>query len=98
VVAAALADLHGPATGIVELPLRLFWSAPDRTFNLDARHDALAMYQTVLGEARTGDDLTSYLNADLLRRLWPALHLPAYIRQAWETAHADLRTAAAHAA
>jgi hypothetical protein len=34
-VAADLADLTGPAEGVVELPLRLFWSAPDRTFDLD---------------------------------------------------------------
>ncbi len=30
-----LAALHGPASGTVELPLRLFWSSPDRSFDLD---------------------------------------------------------------
>jgi hypothetical protein len=34
-VAASLADLRGPTSGVVELPLRLYWSAPDRTFSLD---------------------------------------------------------------
>jgi hypothetical protein len=98
VVAESLSDLRGPAAGRVELPLRLFWSGPDRTFNLDLRYDALAMYQAVLGEARQSADLAEHLNADLLASLWPQLHLPAEIRQAWETAHPRLRSASASAA
>lgn len=34
VVAADLADLHGPGTATVELPLRLFWSLPGHRFDL----------------------------------------------------------------
>lgn len=91
VAAGSLAGLHGPAEGTVELPLRLFWSSPDRAFDLGERHDALAMYETVLGEARSPDDLASYLNAGLLRALWPALHLSPGTRKAWESAHPELR-------
>ena len=35
VVVPDLADLRGPVTGTVELPLWLFWSQPDRTFEQD---------------------------------------------------------------
>ncbi len=49
-VAGDLADLRGPVTGTVELPLWLFWS-PDRTFDLDDPATLRWMYQTVLREA-----------------------------------------------
>jgi hypothetical protein len=90
VVAAALSDLKGPSGGVVELPGHLFWSAADRRFNLDARHDALAAYQSVLNNARNADDLAAFLNPALLHDLWGDLILPARVRQAWEAAHPEL--------
>ena len=35
IVVTDLASLDGPVADTVELPLRLFWSSPDRTFDLD---------------------------------------------------------------
>jgi hypothetical protein len=35
IVVVDLADLRGRGRGVVELPLRLFWSSPDRRFDLD---------------------------------------------------------------
>ena len=35
--------LAGPARGMVELPLRLFWSSTDRCFDLDTLGPALAL-------------------------------------------------------
>ena len=49
-VAGDLTELHGPVSGLVELPLWLFW-CPDRTFNLDDPAMLRWMYQTVLREA-----------------------------------------------
>lgn len=94
VVAAALSDLTGPAGGVIELPQHLFWSAADRRFDLDARHDALAAYQSVLHNARNAGDLTAFLNAALLCHLWGDLILSARVRRAWETAHPELAAAA----
>jgi hypothetical protein len=91
VVAVSLAGLLGPAAGVIELPRRLFWSAPDHTFDLSQRHDALAAYEAVLIEARTAADLAEFLNGDLLAKLWGDLHLPDRIRQAWEDACPALR-------
>src|SRR5260221_14773378 len=34
IVVTHLASLRGPVRGMVELPLRLFWSSPDRAFDL----------------------------------------------------------------
>ena len=55
-VAGDLADLRGPVTGTVELPLWLFWS-PDRTFDLDDPATLRWMYETVLREAARPEDL-----------------------------------------
>ncbi len=93
-VAARLTDLHGPTQGTVELPLRLFWSLPDHTFDLGDRDMRLWLYQTVLREASRPEDLTAFLDGDTLIALWPDLYLPKGVRQAWEDAHPILRAAA----
>jgi hypothetical protein len=90
-----LADLRGPAGGLVELPVRLFWSAADRTFDLDQPFMLRSMYETVLGQASRPEDLAGYLNADLLISIWPRLYLPKGVRQAWEERHPVLRAVTA---
>ena len=92
-VAASLADLRGPARGVVELPLRLFWSAPGHTFDLDQPPMLQAMYEAVLREASRPEDLTSYLNGEVLVAVWPELFLPKGLRRAWEDRHPALRAA-----
>lgn len=92
-MAASLADLHGPADGTVELPLRLFWSSPDRCFDLGDPDMARCLYETVLREATRPDDLAGYLDGETLVRIWPRLFLPKGVRRAWEDAHPELRAA-----
>jgi hypothetical protein len=48
-----------------------------------------------LGEADNADDLTAYLNADVLATVWPDLFLPKGVRRAWEEHHPRLRAGAA---
>ena len=96
-VAGDLADLRGPVSGMVELPLWLFWY-PDRTFDLDDPATLRWMYQTVLREASRPGDLTEYLNGDTLVALWPDLFLPRGVRQAWEERYPVLRAASPAAA
>ena len=95
VVAASLADLRGPAEGTVELPIWLFWSSPDHTFDLGDPDMRRWLYQIVLREASRQEDLTAYLDGDTLIALWPGLYLPKGVRQAWEDQHPALRAAAA---
>jgi DNA invertase Pin-like site-specific DNA recombinase len=85
-----LADLRGPTTGTVELPLRLFWSLPDHRFDLDDPEMRLWYYQTVLREASRAEDLSTYLDAATLVSLWPELYLPRGVRRAWEERHRSL--------
>lgn len=95
VVAADLADLRGPVSGSVALPLRLSWSLPGYRFDLRDRDMRLWLYQTVLREAAAPGDLASYLDRDLLIELWPGLYLPRGLRHAWEDQFPQLRAAAA---
>lgn len=86
-----LADLRGPTTGTVELPLRLFWSLPNHSFDLDDPDMRLWYYQTVLREASRAEDLSRYLDAATLVSLWPDLYLPKGVRRAWEEQHRSLQ-------
>lgn len=96
VVADSLADLQGPTTGMVELPIWLFWH-PDRSFDLDEPGMLAWVYQIVLREASSPMDL-AYLNGDALTALWPDLYLPKGVRQAWQEQYPELRAAAVPAA
>jgi hypothetical protein len=88
-VAAALEDLHGPIHGEVALDRHLDWS-PDPGYDLDDPGDLQLLYQTVLNEATTRDDLNRWLNADTLMRLWPILWVPARVRLLWQSRFPEL--------
>ena len=94
-VVADLAELQGPSQGTVELPLRLFWSARDRRFDLSDPDMLRSMYEKVLREAIRMEDLTGFLNGGTLLAVWPDLFLPRDVRRAWEDRHPVLRRAAA---
>ena len=87
----SLADLHGPDRGQVKLDRSLDWSG-DSTYDLDDPGDLQVMYQTVLSEAATAGDLCRWLNADILRRIWPSLWLPVRLRALWQARFSDLAT------
>lgn len=97
-VVSDLADLRGPASGAVTLPLRLYWSPAGRVFDLDDPVALRSMYQVVLGEAIHAEELTEYLNRDTLLAAWPDLYLPKGVRRAWEERHPALRAARVAAA
>jgi hypothetical protein len=93
-VIADLADLRGPAGGTVELPLWLFWQS-NRTFDLDDPAIRRWVYQIVLREASRPEDLTLFLNGEILVGLWPDLRLPKGVRRAWEELHPALAVSVA---
>jgi hypothetical protein len=88
-----LASLRGPAQGIVELPLWLYWSGPTAAFDLGKPSMRRWLYEIALGEAGRPEDLTSYLDAGTLIAGWPELYLPQGVRRAWEEHHPVLRAA-----
>ncbi|WFE26968.1 hypothetical protein O7623_27495 [Solwaraspora sp. WMMD791] len=92
-----LDDLHGPVSGQITLSKSLDWSGRAR-YDLTNPRRLASMYETVLREATTVDDLIQWLDGPTLVRLWPTLVLPPQVRQAWESKHqvlAHARQAAA---
>jgi hypothetical protein len=96
-VAGTLGELTGPASGLVELPLRLWWN-PQHAFDLDTPTMLTWMYENVLREAIRVDELRTYIHGPTLVRVWPELNLPRAVRAAWEARHPHLRLAAARQA
>lgn len=79
-------DVDSPAiekaSGVVELPLRVRWSGPPKTYDLDDRGDRLRVYEQVLREGND-DDVRRYIDVEELCRLWDELVLPSHVRRAW---------------
>jgi hypothetical protein len=90
VVPASLDDLRGPGSGVVELPVHLYWSG-SRRFDLADPHQAAALCDAVLDTAATTEVLAQYLNADVLTRAWPVLGMSRMKRDAWESQFPVLR-------
>ncbi|MFF4259722.1 hypothetical protein ACFY1L_52065 [Streptomyces sp. NPDC001663] len=94
----SLDELHGPAQGIVELPLHMAWSGMT-AYDLDKPRQRMGLYRTVQHEG-LHDDLPRYLNQDLLLQMWPVLRalVGRTVRAVWEDAFPQLasrrRTAA----
>ncbi|MBO3744463.1 hypothetical protein J5X84_00185 [Streptosporangiaceae bacterium NEAU-GS5] len=80
----SLSDLHGPAIGVVPLPVSLAWSGTTE-FDLSKRSQRLLMYNIVITTGGRAD-FEAYLNADVLVADWPILRRglgPGY-RRGWE--------------
>ncbi|MEU6816094.1 hypothetical protein [Streptomyces sp. NPDC046860] len=93
----SLDELHGPAQGVVDLPLHIAWSGMT-SYDLGKPRQRMGLYRTVLHEG-LHDDLPHYLNQDLLLQLWPDLRtlVGRTVRAVWEDAFPQLasRTRAA---
>lgn len=96
-VAASLADLRGPVSGMVELPLYLYWSGTHGWFSLDDPVQRRLVCTIVLREARCPDDLAAFVDGGMLTALWPRMVLPRPVRKAWGDQHPVLRPSAAPA-
>ncbi|MFV2022580.1 hypothetical protein [Micromonospora sp. LOL_023] len=97
IVADTLTALTGPTGGVVTLPRHLDWSG-HATYDLSRPARLASMYKLVLTEAGTVDDLNTWLNVNLLRRLWPTLWLPPQLRRSWEEAFPELAATGTNAA
>lgn len=87
-----LDELAGPTSGHVTLPLILDWSE-QHTYNLDEPAELGLMYERVIREAPSVHELRQYLNAGILRQVWPRLFLPGHVHRLWEGRFPELRPA-----
>ncbi|BDH07048.1 hypothetical protein [Streptomyces seoulensis] len=90
-------ELHGPAQGVVDLPLHIAWPGTT-SYDLGKPRQRMGLYRTALHEG-LHDNLPRYLNQDLLLQLWPDLRtlVGRTVRAVWEDAFPRLasRTRAA---
>ena len=70
------------ASGRVELPLRVQWSRPRRSYDLSDPYDRMRVYEQVLREG-TEEDVRWSIEVDVLIDLWDEMVLPPYVRQEW---------------
>lgn len=70
------------ASGVVELPLHIRWSGPQRRYDLSNRQQRARVYEQVLRESND-DDVRRFIRADELIELWDELVLPRHVRRAW---------------
>ena len=87
---ANLRELAGPDHGIVELPIELFSSSPDRRFDVEDPAQRQWLYEVVVRDSRRREHLIRYLNRELLLKDWPQLFLPRSVRARWEHQHPQL--------
>lgn len=81
----SLDELRGPTSGVVRLPLRLYWSGHDpQGVEWDLGHPArrARLYEVVLREGNL-DDVRELVDGRELVRLWDDLYLPSWLRAAW---------------
>lgn len=90
---ARLADLTGPTSGTVELPVTIDWG-PKRSYDLSRDADRRIVYERVLREAASTDELCRYVNGRALVTVWSRLWLPKRVRQRWEEQFSELARAA----
>jgi hypothetical protein len=88
-----LSALTGPTAGPLELPITIDWG-PSRVYDMGRDHDRRVVYELVLQEAASPDEVVRYVNGEALAAVWTRLWLPRRVRQAWEERFAELTPAA----
>ncbi|MFE1775991.1 hypothetical protein [Streptomyces sp. NPDC059008] len=85
----AAQDLPGPTHGTVDLPLHTVWSGR-RSYGLEHPRSRMGLYRTVLAKGQR-QDLTDFLNRDLLIEQWPVLRMliSRPIRHMWDAAFSE---------
>ncbi|UAL30425.1 transcriptional regulator [Nocardioides rotundus] len=84
----SLSALHGPASGVLELPITVHWG-PSRRFDLSDTGQRRMAYRALVREG-TPEVQEALLNETLLRAEWAELILPERCRALWEERFPEL--------
>ncbi|MDN5764399.1 MAG: transcriptional regulator [Humibacillus sp.] len=84
----SLEALDGPGEGVLVLPITVHWG-PEPTADVSTPDGVAKAYGGLVREGTTQQQ-EALLNAELLRRVWPGLHLPQRCRRLWESRLRDL--------
>jgi hypothetical protein len=67
-----LSDLAGPTAGLFELPVTIDWG-PKRLYNMGLDADRRVVYERVLREAASPEEVSRYVNGQTLVEVWTRL-------------------------
>ncbi len=84
-VPGSLCELRGMLEGVVCMPARLFWQAPNLRsvwWDLSDGRRRRDFYEIVLVKG-TLEDICTFVNGPELVRLWDEMYLPPWISEAW---------------
>jgi hypothetical protein len=90
---ARLTDLTGPTSGLIDLPITIDWG-PKRLYDMAEDSDRRIVYERVLREAATADEVAHFVNGVVLVEVWPRLFLPRRVRDIWQGRFPELVSAA----
>lgn len=86
---AHLSDLTGPTSGTIELPITIDWG-PKQRYDMGQDSDRRVVYELVLQEANSAEEVAKYINGAALAEVWSRLFLPRRVRDRWEGRFPDL--------
>jgi len=70
-------------SGVHELPISIWWSSKDRSFDLANEETRTFVYERVLHEGTSVDVLAFVQPAELVR-LWPRMRVTAAVADVWD--------------
>jgi hypothetical protein len=80
-------SLGATQTDTVILPLHIWWSEPQRSFNFNDRTQLIRAYGLILAEG-TKADVLHFIDPEILLSIWSELLIPRHVQEAWEAAFA----------
>ncbi|MDO5617950.1 transcriptional regulator [Kocuria sp.] len=89
-VPGSLAALQGPSSGIITLPLWVYWAPGERSFDVGTHIGAKQVYTAVLSEGAL-DEVCKMVNLQRLVQVWPTLVLPRRAQTLWEQRFPELK-------
>ncbi len=84
----SLGALQGPSSGVLTLPLDVYWG-PESDADLDTLSGVTKAYQAILREGAS-EVQEALLNRDVLLQTWDELLLPVRVRSLWESRFPEL--------
>jgi hypothetical protein len=90
---ARLSDLAGPTAGEIELPRTIDWG-PERTYDMSSDSDRRIVYERVLREAASTEEVCRYVDGEALVEVWGGPWLPERVRKSWDDRFPELTRAA----
>lgn len=85
----SLDDLEGPEHGTITLPVTIFWSSPDPTFDVDIAALRRQSYSALLSNAGTAQ-LRTFISRRRLLEDWASISLDQRIVDLWNSRHPQL--------